>query len=175
VRQLRMLRIVSEPARALKRLGACATVVILAAPTATATPRDLPSRASSAASAGVVYGGVTAQRNPIVLEFNKRRGRLVRAVAALDFSCAAGGGYTYVDSLVGVRVSKKGKFATSFTQTVRNDDRTTTDFAISLSGALNEARTKVSGKWAEKITEFDTAGATTDTCDAGTVNWTARQ
>jgi hypothetical protein len=41
--------------------------------------------------------------------------------------------------------------------------------------AFNKARTKVKGTWATTMTFHDAAGAVTDTCESGTVNWTAKQ
>ena len=73
-------------------------------------------------------------------------------------------------------MSKKGKFSASFgPQVNRNDDGTTTDFEGSLRGALNKARTKLSGKWQLKVTDHDASGAVTDTCDSGSVSWKAKQ
>ena len=58
--------------------------------------------------------------------------------------------------------------------TNRSDDGTTSDFEGSFSGAFNKARTKVSGKWSFKATDHDAAGAVTDTCDSGSISWTAK-
>jgi hypothetical protein len=59
--------------------------------------------------------------------------------------------------------------------TTRNDDGTTTDFEGSVSGAFNKARTKATGKWTFKATDHDATGAVTDTCDSGSVSWSAKQ
>jgi hypothetical protein len=59
--------------------------------------------------------------------------------------------------------------------TNRNDDGTTTDFEGTISGSFNKARTKASGKWSFKATDHDAAGAVTDTCDSGSVSWSAKQ
>jgi hypothetical protein len=80
------------------------------------------------------------------------------------------------DRFTGMSVSKKRKFGASFgPETNRNDDGTSTDFEGSISGAFNKAHTKVSGKWSFKATDHDASGAVTDTCDSGSVNWTAKQ
>jgi hypothetical protein len=59
--------------------------------------------------------------------------------------------------------------------TQRNDDGTTIDFEGTISGTFNSSRTRVSGTWAFKGTEHDAAGAVTDTCDSGSVSWSAKQ
>lgn len=80
------------------------------------------------------------------------------------------------DGYRGLSVSKKRKFSASFgPMTTRNDDGTTTDFEGSVSGAFNNARTKATGKWSLKATDHDAAGAITDTCDSGSVSWSAKQ
>jgi hypothetical protein len=87
----------------------------------------------------------------------------------------SGGGFTVPDSYIKLRVNKKGKFGVVYgPETVRNDDGTTTDFEGSISGAFNAPRTKVSGTWQTKMTEHDGTGAVTDTCDSGTVGWSAK-
>jgi hypothetical protein len=73
-------------------------------------------------------------------------------------------------------VSTKRKFGASFgPDTQRFDDGTSADFEGSISGALNRTRSRVSGTWRVKVTEYNSAGAVTDTCDSGSVRWTAKQ
>jgi hypothetical protein len=176
VRQPGMLRLVSESARRLGWVGAGAAVVVAAVPlTAAAVPRRAAPRAHSAATVGAVYGGFTSQNYPVVVEFNKSRRRVVRAGVGLHLSCATGGGFSLPDRYADVKVSKKGRFSSSFSDTERNDDGTTTDLEGSFNGALNKARTKVTGKWTEKTTQRDASGAVTDTCDSGSISWTAKQ
>ena len=67
------------------------------------------------------------------------------------------------------------QFSLSFGPTTRkNDNGTTTDFEGSITGTLNKARTKATGKWSFKGTDHDAAGAVTDTCDSAKVSWTAK-
>jgi hypothetical protein len=142
---------------------------------ASAKSGDTP-RARGSAATGVVFGGVTPQDLPVVLELNKKATRVIRAAIAVRVTCTSGAALNVPDSYQGVRISKKGKFTVSFGPEInRNDDGTTTDFEGSASGALNKARTKMSGKWQLKITDHDASGAVTDTCDSGTVSWKAKQ
>ena len=83
--------------------------------------------------------------------------------------------FSLPDRYLDLKVSKKGRFSSSFTDTVRNDDGTTTDFAGSMSGTLNKAKTKLKGTWSLKVTDHDLAGAVTDTCDAASITWSAKQ
>ena|SRR5829696_9210954 len=132
-------------------------------------------RATTAAAGGTVYGGVTAQDFPVVIETSKNGRRIVNATIAIRLDCSSGGFFTLADSYKAT-VSKKRKFSVSFGPvTNRNDDGTTTDLEGTLSGAFNKARTTASGKWSLKATDHDAAGAITDTCDSGSVSWKAKQ
>jgi len=123
-----------------------------------------------------VYGGRQAKDGfPVVIEVTKNRRKIVRASIAIRLYCSAGGFYTVPDDYTKLSVNKKGKFGVAYgPETVRNDDGTTSDYAGSISGSFNAAHTKVSGTWQAKETDYDGAGAVTDTCDSGTVSWSAK-
>jgi hypothetical protein len=163
-----------------RRLGGLAAVAIAAAVcvplAASASPHRDGSYARSAATTGVVYGGRTAQGWPVMIELKSNRRRVVQAVIGLRLPCTSGNIAALPDRYVNLAVNKRRKFRASFgPDTVRNDDGTTSDFEGSVSGRLNRARSKVSGRWQLKITEHDSAGAVTDTCDSGSISWTAKQ
>jgi hypothetical protein len=123
----------------------------------------------------VSYGGVTSQDFPVVVDVNRRRSRVVRAVIAIRLSCTAGGFVVTPDGYTKLSI-RRGKFSASFGPTPqRNPDGTTTDFEGTISGTFNSKRTKVSGTWAFKATFRDAAGAVTNTCDSGSVSWRAKQ
>ena len=129
----------------------------------------------SAAAAGLTYGGVTSQGWPVVVQLNKSQSRVVRTVIGLRLGCTSGGFANMGDGFVNLPVAGR-KFRASFGPiTQRYDDGTTYDVEGSVSGALNKARSKVSGTWRLKVTDHDSAGAVTDTCDSGIVRWTAKQ
>lgn len=121
-------------------------------------------------------GGTTRQDWPVVIELNKKGSKVVQATAGVTLDCTpskASGRLPDVYS--NMKVSRKGKFGSSFgPETVPNDDGTSTAFEGSMSGKLNAARTKASGKWQIKVTEHAATGAVTDTCDSGTVRWKAK-
>ena len=136
---------------------------------------DAPS-ARSAAAAGLTYGGLTSQYWPVVIQLNKSQRRVVRAVIGLHLRCTSGDFINTSHGFFDLRVNSRRRFHASFGPiTQRNDDGTSFDLEGSISGALNRARTKVSGKWRLKATDHDSAGAVTDTCDSGSVSWTAKQ
>jgi hypothetical protein len=168
---------VSKPAIRLGALGALSATLVAGVPlAASANTHGADPLARSAAAAGVVYGGRTAQGWPVVIETSKNRRQVVQAVGGLRLTCTSGSFVNLSDRYTKMPVSKSRKFATSFgPETLRNDDGTTSDFEGSISGALNSARSKVTGKWQLKLTERDAAGTVTDTCDSGSVSWTAKQ
>ena len=162
------------------RLGALAGVAIAAAVgvplAASASPDGDGPYARSAAVAGVTYGGVTRQGWPVVIELARTQRRVVRADIGLDLRCTSGDLVSYPDRYVNLRVNTRRKFRARFgPETQRNDDGTTSDWSGSISGALNRARSKMSGTWRLKLTDYDNAGAVTDTCDSGSISWTAKQ
>jgi hypothetical protein len=131
--------------------------------------------AKAAAVTGTVLGGRTSQRWPIVVELSKNGRQVVSISAGVRLACTAGGMVNVPDSYEKLTVSASGKFSASFGPvTQRHPNGTTTDFEGSVSGTLNKARTKVSGTWQLKGTDHDAAAAVTDTCDSGSVSWSAK-
>jgi hypothetical protein len=123
---------------------------------------------------GSVYGGATAQDFPVVIETTMNRRKVVKANIAIRLTCTAGGTVTFPDGYTAMSIRKR-KFSASFgPATNRNDDGTTSDLEGSIIGAFNKARRKASGKWSLKLTVHDASGAITDTCDSGSISWTAK-
>jgi hypothetical protein len=177
VRRSKSVPTMSKLAGRLSCAAAVAATVIVGVPlAASASPHGARPYARSTAAAGAVYGGITPQSFPVVIELSKNRREVVRAAIALRMPCTAGGVSVQPDRYNKLTVSKKGKFSASFGPTVnRNDDGTTTDFEGSMSGKANAARTLLSGKWQLKLTQHDVSGAVTYTCDSGSVSWKANQ
>ena len=135
---------------------------------AAAGPRTLT------AAVGNTFGGLTNQGNPIVVDLNSTRRRVVRAVAAVDLTCTSGLA-SFTDRFFDLAVSRRGKFSITYGPvTQRNDDGTTTDFSGRFSGSLNDTRTRLTGVWRLTAVDHDAAGAVTDTCDSGLVSWKAK-
>jgi hypothetical protein len=165
--------------RSALRLGGLAAVAITGAvgvsPPATASSQSDRRLVRSAAATGAVYGGRTPQGWPVVIEFTKNQRRVVQAVIGLGLRCTSGSFISDWWRFTDLGVNTKRKFRGRFgPHTVRYDDGTTADFEGSTSGALNRARSRVSGRWRAKVTSYDSAGAVTDTCSAS-VSWAAKQ
>ena len=165
--------------RAAVRLGAigaiAATVVVGVPLAASASTHQSGPAARAAATSGVVYGGRTAQKFPVVIEMNKSGNRVVQAVIGMRLTCTSGTFVNLPDRYVRLPV-KKRKFHLSFgPDTTNNADGTTSVYQGSISGAINKARSKVTGKRQLTLTERDAAGAVTDTCESGVLSWSAKQ
>jgi hypothetical protein len=142
---------------------------------ASARPEHAGARAGTAAAGGTFFGGLTSQNFPVVIEMSKNGRKVAKAHIAIRLSCTSGGAFTSGDHYSNMTLSKSRKFKASFgPETSRNDDGTTSDFEGTISGTFNKARTKVSGKWTLKETDHDAAGAVTDTCDSGSISWSAK-
>ena len=130
---------------------------------------------AAAVGSGTVFGGFTADEFPVVVETSKSGRKVVRIGLGLEMTCTSGGAFALPDRDDNLRVNGKRRFSRSSTVTLRNDDGTATAVEFNRAGAFNKARTKVTGTWASKMTFRDAAGAVTDTCESGTVRWSAKQ
>lgn len=131
--------------------------------------------AASAASTGSTYGGTTGQSFPVIVQLSKTGKEVTKSVIALRLTCTSGGVFTVPDGYLKMPISKTGKFSAAFGPTTSTTtDGTKFDVQGKMSGALNKARTSITGMWQLTITNHDATGAVTDTCTA-TVHWTARQ
>jgi hypothetical protein len=153
-----------------------AAVALAVGALATASTANAGGGATAAAAVtGTVLGGETSQGWPVVVQLNKAGSQVVRALAGMHLTCTSGSVVNLPDHWSKLTVSRSGKFASTFGPTTqRNQDGTTTDFQGAITGKLNKARTTASGTWQFKGTDHDTAGAVTDTCDSGTVRWSAK-
>jgi hypothetical protein len=158
-------------------VGAAACALIIGTPmipVASAAPASVVT--PSATAVGNTYGGVTSQGFPVVVTMNATRRQVVRAVAAVDAKCTSDLALTIPDRFTKLAVTKGGKFRVVYgPYTVRNDDGTTTDWQGRMTGALNDAKTKIVGTWRLIASDHDATGAVTDTCDTGLLTWSARQ
>ena len=158
-------------------VGAAACALVIGTPmipVATASPASVVT--PSATAVGNTYGGVTSQGFPVFVTMNATRRQVVREMAAIEAKCTGGGGFTTPDRFTKVPVSKGGKFRVvygPFTQ--RNDDGTTTDYQGRMTGALNDAKTKIVGTWRLIAVDHDLTGVVSDTCDTGLLTWSAKQ
>ena len=169
--------------------GALAAALAAAAGCAAAsaaTPRHLGAQAAAKAKpprqgiantpGGTVFGGVTQQGWPVVVALDKGRNRVDRVAIGLDMTCTSGDSFSTSDRFQALKLSRKGRFSTTFGPQRIDAGGVPADVESRVVGRLAADRASVRGVWSLKITLYD-AGATTalDACESGLVRWTARQ
>lgn len=124
---------------------------------------DQTVRVRASATRGRVYGGLTPQGRPVVLELTAG-GRLVRHLhIGWRAPCTPDGTLTVGDTLTNFRISPTGRFGDDFRDTISNPEGTFT-VAYSVRGRIGRATGR--GSFRLLFTATDTAGSTTS-CDTG--------
>jgi hypothetical protein len=139
-------------------------------------------KSSSKTAAAVVFGTVTSQGYPVVVELSKSAKKVVRAAIGLELQCGNPPNITLPDAFTNMTISKAGKFADSLPTTRVPADPSiglpAVDVSASISGRFNKAKTSVKGKWTRKVVIYEpsdpTGVAIQDSCET-TVNFTAKQ
>ena len=123
-----------------------------------------------------VYGGVTPQNWPIVVELDKDAGKVKRIVTGLDMTCTSKENFGTTDGFTDVKLNSKHRFkAPSGPQRI-DAAGTPADIEGAITGRLTKDRLAMKGTWVYKVTFYDAAGTTvTDTCESGLVSWKAKQ
>lgn len=132
---------------------------------------------------GVVYGGVTAQDYPVVLQLSKTGRQVVKANIVLDMKCKTPPNASLPDSYTKLPVSAAGKF--SYTAPVARIPANSTtgtpalDVSGTITGQVNKAKTRIKGTWQLKVVAYDpmdpTGMGVLDSCDSGVLHYTAKQ
>ena len=173
---MQLLEVLSDASR-LRRAVALSLAVLASAPLAAAAAgrHDRVPARTSAPSAGVVYAGVTPQGFPVMVELSKSGRQVVRAVVGLALTCTSGGSIGLPDGWSRLTVRKRAFSQTFGPESQALPDGSTLEVQGAVSGNVNSSRTRIAGQWSLKLTVRDVAGTVTDTCDSGTVSWTAKQ
>ncbi len=151
---------------------------------AAAGPIAAAQGASSSAKAakGVVYGAVTSQGFPVVIQLSKTGRQVVRAAIGLDLKCQIPPDITIPDEVTKVPVTAAGKFSAEQPVTRIPADPATgapaIDVSAKLTGTVNKARTQIKGTWQRKVVIYNpadpTGAAILDTCETGVLSYTAK-
>ena len=156
-----------------------AALAVAAGPAYGATqPRHLGAKAAASAKAptGLVFGGITPQAWPVVVALNKARNRVDQVVIGLDMACASGDTFGTSDGFQALKLSKKGRFATTFGPERIDAGGVPADVESKVIGRQSADRGSMRGVWSLKITVYDPTGTSVlDTCESGLVSWTASQ
>jgi hypothetical protein len=155
----------------LKLCGALA-----AAGTVAAAPALAADTAKKPSSAGHVYGGVTPQNWPIVVDVNKAGTKVTRIVIGLDMTCTSNENFGTTDGFTDVKINSKNRFKASFGPQRIDAAGVPADIQGAITGRRSKDKRSFKGTWNYKVTFYDAAGTTAvDTCDSGLVSWKAEQ
>ena len=123
-----------------------------------------------------VYGGVTPQNWPIVVELDRDAGKVKRIVTGLDMTCSSKENFGTTDGFTDVKLNSKNRFKATYGPQRIDAAGTPADIEGAITGRLTKDRSAMKGTWVYKVTFYDAAGTTvTDTCESGLVSWKAKQ
>ena len=132
--------------------------------------------AGAADRSGRVYGGITPQKWPIMLELDKAGTTITRIVTGLDMTCTSNENFGTTDGFDDVRLSSRSRFSSKFGPERIDAAGAPADIEGAITGRLTKDRSAMKGTWTYKVTFYDAAGTTaTDRCESGLVSWKARQ
>jgi len=132
--------------------------------------------ADAADRSGRVYGGITPQNWPIVVELDKSQTKVTRIVVGLDMTCTSNENFGTTDGFNDVKINSRNRFKSKFGPQRIDAAGTPADIEGAITGRRSKDRTSIKGTWTYKITFYDTAGTNVvDTCDSGLVSWKAEQ
>jgi hypothetical protein len=123
-----------------------------------------------------VYGGVTPQKWPIVIELDKKATTVTRIVTGLDMSCTSNENFGTTDGFNDVKITSKNRFKATFGPQRIDAAGTPAEIQGAITGRRSKDGSAIKGTWSYKVTFYDAAGTNvTDTCESGLVSWRARQ
>src|SRR3954449_489294 len=120
---------------------------------------------------GRIYGGKTSQDEPFVAKVDARRKRVTDVLVGWESPCQPDGFMSYPEQFSNFGLTSSGGFGDTSDQTVQMTDGGTGSFHYALKGRL--ARRSGAGTFRVTVTGKDASGATTLTCDTGTLGWKA--
>src|SRR4051812_18892497 len=120
---------------------------------------------------GRVYGGSTGQDEPFVAKVDARRKRVTDVLVGWGSPCQPDGYMSYPERLSNFALASSGRFSDTWEDNVRMTDGGSRKFAYSLTGRLS--RRSGAGTFRVAVTGTDSGGATTLTCDTGSIRWKA--
>ena len=158
--------------RASGTLAATATVVDRASGDVVTTCGSGSQSWSASRSPGRIFGGRTAQDEPVVARLDRKRRRLTDLRVGWETAgCQPPDRYLRLgEHFVDVAVRSR-RFGGSFDESYPIEGGGAIAFAYELSGSV--ARRTLRGRLRVSVNETDAAGATTVTCDSGQVRWKA--
>jgi hypothetical protein len=138
--------------------------------------RSAHHRAKRSTPTGGVFGGVTSAGWPVVIQVSSDGREVVRATMGLPMRCQPSGGeFDVADFYTGIPISATGAFQgkEESSSSVGLSNGQVGTVTGQMTGKLNRTMTAMTGTWRNVLVVHDATGATVDTCDSGTVSFTA--
>jgi len=124
---------------------------------------------------GSMFGAVTSQGDPVLLQVTSNRRLITRMLITLEDKCQSGNTIAIVaggNSMLAI--SGKGAFSGSASGVpMTQPGGGSATFSDQVSGKFNKARTQITGTWHNVMITGNPATGTSETCDSGTVSFTA--
>jgi hypothetical protein len=121
---------------------------------------------------GRLYGGRTAQEEPVVVRVDKRRKRVNEMRIGWESASCQPPGYMRIGEQFANFSVRGGAFGDSFTQEYPADGGGQFTYSYALKGSV--ARRLSRGTLSVQVKQTDAAGAVVATCDSGSVSWQAK-
>jgi hypothetical protein len=135
-----------------------------------------PAATAKGTASGTVYGGVTPQNWPIIVELDRQATKVRRIVTGLDMTCTSKENFGTTDGFTNVKLNSRNRFKATFGPQRIDAAGTPAEIQGAITGRRSKDRSSMKGTWTYKVTFYDAGGTTvTDTCDSGLVAWKARQ
>lgn len=159
-----------------RTVSAAAAVAIAAGAPVVAHASAGEGHAAKRAAAGVVYGGVTPQNWPVVIQVSRDHREVVRSAMGFRLACTLDQTEFGSDIYVHVPIHANRRFKDSYSG-ISDDNPDGTYYVLSgsLRGRVNRAHTKISGSSRFAYTLNDANGAVKNSCDSGVVRFKAKQ
>jgi hypothetical protein len=122
----------------------------------------------------IMFGAFTPQEWPVLLEVNTNRSLITRMQIVMNENCQSGHtNYGIGSGDKGISIKHAGSFSDSYGDgPIALPEGATVTYSDQVSGKVNKARSRITGTWHESTT-FRFSNGTSDTCDSGTVSFTA--
>jgi hypothetical protein len=132
--------------------------------------------AGSASSPGVVYGGLTTQKNPIMLQLSRTHRKVVRTAITWEANCSNPNDFFFESAVftVPMAIQSNGKFAATASRNFEDGPGITATESLTITGTLKKDRL-ITGTATGSLADKDQSGKVVEQCNSGTLRYTAIQ
>jgi hypothetical protein len=131
---------------------------------------------SSAPSPGVVYGGMTTQRDPIMLQLSRTHQKVVGTAITWEANCSNPDDSYFESAVLGAQmaIQSNGRFAATASHTFADGPGITGAESLTITGTLKKDRL-ITGTVTGTLIDKDQSGNVVERCDSGSIRYRAIQ